>query len=404
MKTTLPPVAGKTIELSFFPPYNLTQNDTTSDRFYFLLEEFTKKVVDTGLKHFGSDIANFRETGYATNKVSDEELLLELLMTGVFWNTYKGRWQWNLRLITPMFKMLYRLRSTILKSRVDKLRGKLGNRLLNKPGKETLNFSIDQFDNLLYWLSATGDFKMEVKALSRWQDYFYFELQRNSLDLLEEVSAFASWFEDQSKIQLGSYTGNVSSFLQHNKKMYAGREDQFFCTRTQVEYHMNMVGAQIMNNSLRKDFLRTEKKILLLPTCMIKNKECKAKVTDNALICQHCTSDCNVSKTAREMKISGIETVLIRHSSDFSRWLKPWANQNSTGLIGTACVLNLLGGGYEMKNLNIPSQCVFLDYCGCNKHWNKTGIATRINTEQAKALVSLDGKKERTPEIKRKAV
>ena len=108
MKTTLPPVAGKTIELGFSPPYNLTQNDTTSDRFYFLLEEFTKKVVDTGLKHFGSDIANFRETGYATSKVSDEELLLELLMTGVFWNTYKGRWQWNLRLITPMFKMLYR--------------------------------------------------------------------------------------------------------------------------------------------------------------------------------------------------------------------------------------------------------------------------------------------------------
>jgi len=110
------------------------------------------------------------------------------------------------------------------------------------------------------------------------------------------------------------------------------------------------------------------------------------------------------SKTAREMKNSGIETVLIRHSSDFSRWLKPWANQNSTGLIGTACVLNLLDGGYEMKNLNIPSQCVFLDYCGCNKHWDKAGLATQINTEQAIALASLDGKKERTPEIKRKAV
>lgn len=404
MKTTLPPVAGKTIELSFFPPYNLSQNDYTSNRFYLQLEELTKNVVDTGLKHFGADIANFRETGHATTKMSDGELLLELLMTGVFWNTYQGRWQWNLRLITPMFKMLYRLRSTILKSRVDKLRGKLGNRLLNKPGKEALIFDIDQFNNLINWLEATGDFNMEVKALNRWRDFFYCDISRNSLDLLEEVSAFASWFEKQSKKQLGSYTENVSSFLQHNKKKYSGREDQFFCTRTQVEYHMNMVGAQIMNNSLRKDFLRTEKKILLLPTCMIKNKDCKAKVTDNALICQHCTSDCNVSKTAREMKNSGIETVLIRHSSDFSRWLKPWANQNSTGLIGTACVLNLLGGGYEMKNLNIPSQCVFLDYCGCNKHWNKTGVATHINTEQAKALVSLDGKKERTPEIKRKAV
>ncbi|NJK98458.1 MAG: DUF116 domain-containing protein [Bacteroidales bacterium] len=52
-----------------------------------------------------------------------------------------------------------------------------------------------------------------------------------------------------------------------------------------------------------------------------------------------------------------------------------------------ACVLNLLKGGYEMQKLNIPSQCVFLDYCGCQKHWHKNGIPTDLNSNQLQKIV-----------------
>jgi len=224
--------------------------------------------------------------------------------------------------------------------------------------------------------------------MNSWVNFLYFNVKRNSVDFLTEASEFASWFDEYAKKHLGNYTENVSSFVNNNEKHYRGREDQFFCSRTQVEYHMNMVGAQIMNDSLQNDFLQTDNKILLLPTCMVSNSNCKAITRGNAIICQHCTPDCNISKTSNEMKKVGVETVLIKHSSDFSKWLKPWANQKTTGLIGTACVLNLLGGGYEMKQLGIPSQCVFLDYCGCKKHWDKSGVSTQINISRAKQLVN----------------
>ena len=56
------------------------------------------------------------------------------------------------------------------------------------------------------------------------------------------------------------------------------REDFLFCSRKEVEYHLNMVGAQIMNEAYRKEFLKTKEKGLLLPSCMrIKDeKNCKA--------------------------------------------------------------------------------------------------------------------------------
>lgn len=407
MNTTTQTISGKTIALNFFPPYNLISRKENSDLFYLQLEKASKLVIEMGMNHFKTDIINFRESGHVSHKgmkKSDNELLLEILMIGTFWNSYEGKWRWNIQLIAPLFNSLYKLRSTFLKESADKLRGKLGAMLLNRPNRENQPFEIDNFCNMVRWLSATGDFKMEVKMMNNWIDFLYSDIKRNSYEFLAEASAYASWFETYTKNQFEGYTENVTAFLQNNKKVYRGREDQFFCTRSQVEYHLNMVGAQIMNDSLKSEFLQTQNKIILLPTCMVKNSNCKATVKGNSIICQHCTPDCNVSKTSNEMKKVGVDTVLIKHSSDFSKWLKPWANQKSTGLIGTACVLNLLGGGYEMKQLGIPSQCVFLDSCGCKKHWDKTGIPTQINIEKAKKLVNSELKEERSSVQKRQAV
>ncbi|HEY1406364.1 MAG TPA: DUF116 domain-containing protein, partial [Spirochaetota bacterium] len=75
----------------------------------------------------------------------------------------------------------------------------------------------------------------------------------------------------------------------------------------------------------------------------------------------------------------GATIYLIPHSSDFSRFLIKWKNNQETGLVGVACVLNLLTGGYEMKRLGIVSQCVFLDFSGCRKHWDREGFPTELN-------------------------
>lgn len=83
------------------------------------------------------------------------------------------------------------------------------------------------------------------------------------------------------------------------------------------------------------------------------------------------------------------EVYLISHSSSFSEILKKWENKPEYGLVGVACVLNLITGGYEMKNLGIASQCVFLDGCGCKKHWHKEGLPTDINRTRLKNLIEL---------------
>jgi uncharacterized protein len=400
MNATLLLTTGKTISLNSFPPYKLSNRKENSDLFYLQLDHTTKQVVETGMQHFRNDINDFKNSE-VPNKESENELLLEILMIGTFWNSYQGKWRWNIEFISPIFGLLNSLRTTFLKKSIDRIKGRLGSLLLNRPSKKNLHFDIDNYYNLISWLSATGDFKMEVKMMKKWLHFFYGGLKRKSFDFLTEASAYAEWFETYSKKQLGSYTENVDSYLQYHKKILRGREDQFFCSRTEVEYHLNMVGAQIMNDSLKEEFLKTDNKILLLPTCMAKSSNCKAKQSGDAIVCQHCSADCNIFKTSLEMSKIGVDTVLIKHSTDFSKWLKPWANQTHTGLIGTACVLNLLGGGYEMKQLGIPSQCVYLNYSGCKKHWNKAGVPTEINIDQVPQLLKRSDSAEKFSQVRK---
>jgi uncharacterized protein len=41
-----------------------------------------------------------------------------------------------------------------------------------------------------------------------------------------------------------------------------------------------------------------------------------------------------------------------------------------------------------MKRLNIASQCVFLDYCGCKKHWDNDGTPTTLNLQQLLDIIA----------------
>jgi hypothetical protein len=41
-----------------------------------------------------------------------------------------------------------------------------------------------------------------------------------------------------------------------------------------------------------------------------------------------------------------------------------------------------------MRARGIASQCVLLDYPGCQKHWNREGIATAVNEERLAQIVA----------------
>jgi len=391
MKTPTLSLSETPKQNKFNSPYQLNLSANGSDAFYLMLDIFTDHILKEGHTQFDQLIHQYRCSAAFMNngfKQSSDENVLDILIMGVLWNQYKGKWGGSIAMKKAILNKLYTIRknNAFLKPMADNLRGKL-TPMLDHPVDENIEMNADNLKHLTMWLSATGEFNEELLRIESWIEFLAGIPKSMEQFFLVHVERFALWFEEEAHAAMKNYTRGVRQFLSTHLLKYRGKEDYFFTGRNEVEYHLNMVGASIMNRSMQKEFLETEHQILLLPSCMKKNENCMSVEVMQGRICTNCTEGCNISKVSQQMKEEGVHTFIIQHSSSFSKYLERWANQNKIGLIGTACTLNLLMGGFEMKRLNIPAQCVFLDYCGCKNHWSEKGLATNINVRQVHNLV-----------------
>lgn len=372
---------------------------------------FLREVLETAGSSCTSYVSGFRNfvTNLRLEKTrTEEEYLFEFLMIGVLWKEYSNA---ALSLSYTSFKILNKLvelrqKYKLIKKYIDVLRGVLSTALLYRSLNTTKIFaspSLKNFSLLIKWLNATGEFKEEVKRLDNWRLYLDVSPKANPETLLKESIKFAQWFEGRSEEVFGKYTANNENFHKNELQKHIWKEDIIFCARTRLEYHMNMIGAEIMNTAFEKDFNQTEQRAVLVPACMRllpdKNPEhpkavCKANRKGIDYICTDCSPNCRVHKLNEQGEQENFKVFIIPHSSDFSQWLKEHSVNHRVGTIGIACINNLISGGLELKSLDIPAQCVLLDYCGCKNHWDKAGFPTDINIERLNTIMKNELSKE----------
>jgi hypothetical protein len=132
-----------------------------------------------------------------------------------------------------------------------------------------------------------------------------------------------------------------------------------------------------------------EKKALILPGCMRSRSEsdCHASSTSLGLKCERCDTRCKVRYLNEIGDQKHFEVYIVPHeSSAFTESTEKERKQ--LGILGVACVSNLISGGWKADSMGIPAQCVLLDNCGC-KHWTKENIKTDINQKKLIELIDL---------------
>jgi hypothetical protein len=200
----------------------------------------------------------------------------------------------------------------------------------------------------------------------------------------------SDWFEEESLFCMGRFTPNVDAFVVKNRDSYKWREDQFSCLRSRAEYHLNMVGAEIMNRAFQMEFLAAERKTVLVPGCMrIRSaEECEGVKTHDGVRCSSCEPKCNVNQLRLLGLKQNFDVCVMPHSTDLSRWAaKP--GDPSSAVVGVACLSVLVQGGWELKRCNVPAQCVLLNQCGCKKHWDQVGFPTELDIRELKRIINV---------------
>lgn len=376
--------------------YKLHQTGSSASAYYSSVASFTDDLLDHAASSIAPIARSYRDfliAFHLEHPRSVEEYTYELINLGVLWRAYGNT---ALAVEFAPFHFLARLgewRKTHprLKPSIDFLRGiLLSFFLVPLPVKKTdyTPAGLRDLEKLVTWLEATGDFREDAFRYVRWLGYWGTLTPAEVIETMRTVLAFADWFVVESEFRLGTFTPNVASFVTEKGDFYRWREDRFSCLRSRSEYHLNMVGAEIMNRAYRQQFLRTTQKTVLAPGCMRTRsaEDCEGVPTAKGIQCTGCETSCGVNKLRETGKRNNYNVMVIPHSTDLSQWsAKP--GEPLTGVVGIACVSVLVQGGWELQRNNIPAQCVLLNECGCKKHWHPTGFPTAVDVRELKQVM-----------------
>lgn len=388
--------------------YDLRYGSGDSNAFFAETAMFAEKIVgridDQAGPIFDGYCRHLRACDDAPR--SRSEYIVEFLTLGMLLKRYEtpsaATPNWAVKL--AQFLILLRRSTPILKAPADWLRTRLSHHFFlpsiqRSPECDPPTQSVEQSAlgspsqrvwRLICWLRATGEYEQEALRLRNWCNYLATLSPENARDCLSAAIKSFNDFAGEAASTLGIFTAGVNRFLSGEYSQRGCREDQMFCGRPPVEYHLNMLAADVMNRGLQESFERTARKVVLVPACMrgAKAATCKARIHGVDMTCMACDPYCAVNRVTQRMRKLGAKVYLVPHSSGFSRWLDRWKREPGVGVIAVACMLNILPGGFEMRSRRIASQCLPLDYPGCKKHWDKEGRPTGVNEERLVQIIA----------------
>ena len=376
--------------------YSIRNGNKNSEEYYRDVRTFTDNVLirtENTLKPIVLRFIEYLRTYNLEEIRKIEEYILELLSFGILWRTYsaKALKVKNAPFITLARMSEWRKKHQKVKPLIDFARGILFTLYLlpEVSAEKTAIPKLEQIDHVCKWFEATGEFREQALRFIRWRAFWGNECPEDLYKTFYLIEEFINWFEESSDKVLGKYTENVENFLEYSGGLYKWREDRISCTRSRLEYHLNMVGAELMNRAFKPEYKNTNTKVVLVPGCMRGKQpnECEAKRTKEGLICQGCLPGCHVNRLREMGKKNGFDVYIIPHASDLSLW-GPKKDRPARGVIASACVTTLVEGGWELKRYDVPAQCVLLDYCGCKKHWHRDGITTELNIRELKRILA----------------
>jgi uncharacterized protein len=373
------------------PTYDLHPDASTSDDYYRDITELVDEVLEAGEPLRGL-IGRYNRHQTQPGRQCDrshEELLLELLMMGVLWIA-RGR---EAILLDPRQRGLVTELVRELRAGNAKRRDNSQNALLDFDAPLELNSiipSVSDLEQLNDWLLAAGEYNDEVTRLDEWLRFLR-KLEPNCREPLKRILAFANDFEVKADRKLGRYTTQVNAFLLEQLPRRRHREDAAQCSRRRVEYHLNLLGAELLNRAWRAEFSACEEQTVVLSGCLRRNGDTCRAVRDGAILkCSHCTKGCTVSLVTRLAERYGKRALTVIHGSDYSRFLdavRLTPGNRGAGIIGVACAPGILGAGLRAKARGLAAQCVVLHTSGC-EHWRTKEQATSFDLDELERLLS----------------
>jgi uncharacterized protein len=262
---------------------------------------------------------------------------------------------------------------------------------------------------LVDWLAAAG-LGAQALHMRRWRDYLAQLREQDAQAILACCLLLADEFAEESEAAFGAYTSGVDRFVESLEEgpdlpfaqgcRSRWRYDAGLVTRSRVEYHLGMLGTEVLNRAYRARYLAAPRKIVIVPDCLCAHSRrvetadsarCETELTSLGYRCARCTPNCRVHQVSLLGEKHGFEAYIL---PDDLRGigLGSCSKLSGAGVVGVSCALTNWDAGWMVNDALVPAQGVLLDYAGCRSHWAEKGQTTNLNLHR---LIEVVGKETR---------
>lgn len=184
---------------------------------------------------------------------------------------------------------------------------------------------------------------------------------------------------------LNQYTLNVEAHLKSLPILKIG--DSGLKT-TRLQYHLYMLEIELINRLNSASFRSADRKIALLPHCLRDlTVECKAAPDGFDYKCRHCSKMCYQNEVSTLLTDHGIEAC-IWMGADLKKEAKSALKSHKIlGIIGIACIPELVAGMRQCQKYNLPVIGLPLDANRCVR-WMGSFNENSVNLEMLEKLIT----------------
>jgi len=186
---------------------------------------------------------------------------------------------------------------------------------------------------------------------------FTFDLSRLSQSLFKEIAEFS----DKGKIP-----ERIGERARHLVKKFNVDTLTGLPVGDSIRIIEDLIEANLTNSLHKPSFLKTNKRVLLLPHCSRKYMDARCKATFDtstaSYICSHCSKDCQIHRATILAKKEQYDVYVIPGSSCVK---KIFQKKSYDGVIGIACTEEISLATKTLDQFNIPAQNIPLIKNGC---------------------------------------
>jgi uncharacterized protein len=357
------------------------------DDYYRTISAFTDAWLEKAQVTTGTLVSNFQSWRKGQGLVlrSFSEHAFELLALGVYLREHGAQAEDYPRAAALLLETLVETQNELpwAEEVVKTLRGLVNG--LSDPG--SAGHGIIKLERLLLWLRAQGE-NTKAGRFEEWQSYFNSLEQAVSEHALELCLSMAEEFCQTSSSAFGIYTDGVEKFLEEVTPRARWRYDVCLVTSSRLDYHLGMLGTEILDRAYRQRFIASEHKMVIVPPCLRAQPEthCKAEQTPMGAKCTGCTPTCRVYQITKIGQQKGLAVFSIPDDQLSKLCVSSGQAGTSIGVIGVSCALTNWVAGWEAERLGLPAQGILLDYVGCRKHWSGRDIPTDVSLKKIETI------------------